>query len=60
MRNLLQYPVTSEEIFDAINQIPYDPQLIGNMNGVLKRGLAEYFKNEERMAELLEQMRIKI
>lgn len=60
MRNILQYPVTAEEIFGAIEDIPFEPRACGNMNGVLKQGLANYFKNEERMAELLEQLRIKV
>jgi hypothetical protein len=60
MRNQLEYPVTADEIFGAIEEIPFDPRMCGNMNGVLKQGLAKYFKNEERMAELLEQLRIKI
>lgn len=59
MRNLLQYPVTSEEIFDAIDQIPFDPMQCGSMNGMLKQGLKNYFQNEVRMAEILEQLRIK-
>jgi hypothetical protein len=59
MRNLLEYPVTADEIFGAIEEIPFEPMMCGNMNGVLKRGLANYFKNEERMVELLEQLRIK-
>lgn len=62
MRNLFYFPVTANEIFQAIEQIPSKPMglYVGCTNGILKQGLINYFQNEERMNELLEQLRIKL
>lgn len=59
MRNLLQYPITGDEVLREIEQIPWEPEQCGSLSGIIKQALANYFNNEERMNELLEQLRIR-
>lgn len=58
MRNLLQYPITELEIRDVINQIP-ESDGIGDLTGVIKLGIKQYFNYPENMDRLVEQLRIK-
>lgn len=59
MRNIVQYPITGEEILDVINNIPTD-EGIGSLTLMITRGLRLYFTNNpDRLAELVEQFRIK-
>lgn len=60
MRNLLEYPITGDEIINEIEQIEWDPMMCGSLTGIIKQGLLNYFKNADRMNELTEQLRIKI
>lgn len=62
MRNLLEYPIDSDEIIYEIEQIQWDPMVdgVGGLTGIIKQGLLDYFNNPDRMNELLEQLRVKI
>lgn len=60
MRNLLQYPITGDEIIYEIEQIPFESMQCGSLIGIIKQGLLNYFKDVDRMNELTEQLRIKI
>jgi hypothetical protein len=52
------YPVDADEIFQTVERLP-DSEAVGDLSGYIKVSLQTYFKNDEHMNALLEQMRIK-
>lgn len=59
MRNLVQYPITAEEVLDQLKWIPDDTDLIGSTGQYIRKKLVEYISNPENMAKILESMRVK-
>lgn len=62
MRNLAQYPITSVEILDQLEQIQVDARKegIGSTKPLIRRAIKNYFdQNPECMLELVESLKVK-
>jgi len=56
MRNLVEFPITTEEIIKTIDKIP-DGSGIGGLDGVIRMGLkAYYLRYPEKLHEVAESM----
>lgn len=59
MRNLVQYPITAEEVIDTLKWIPgpNDDCGIGSLNPLIRHKLEQFLSRPEIMKQLLDSMR---
>ena len=58
MRNLIQYPVTSDEVKRSLASIPNSaPGAVGGLQPLIKTELLKYFCKPEVMSDFLARLR---
>lgn len=57
MRNLIQYPITGDEVIKVVQSIPPQVNVIGGVAPVIKSELLKYLSRPEVMSDLLSHLR---